>query len=83
MLVLTRKPGEKIVVDGGIVLTVLEVRGNKVRLGIEAPVGEGVTRRGHEADGFIGRGGLGLADHELPGAVDHERAAEPARIFAI
>jgi carbon storage regulator len=37
MLVLTRKPGEKIVVDGGIVVTVLEVRGNKVRLGIEAP----------------------------------------------
>lgn len=38
MLVLSRKCGEKIVVpDSGIVLTVLEVRGPKVRLGIEAP----------------------------------------------
>jgi carbon storage regulator len=37
MLVLTRKPGEKIVIGGSIVITVVEVQGNKVRLGIEAP----------------------------------------------
>lgn len=37
MLVLSRKKNEKIVIDGNIVITVVEVRGDKVRLGIEAP----------------------------------------------
>lgn len=38
MLVLTRKYGEKIVLpDQELTLTVLEVRGDRVRLGIEAP----------------------------------------------
>ena len=37
MLVLSRKRGEKLVIAGGIVLTVVEIRGDKVRLGIEAP----------------------------------------------
>lgn len=37
MLVLRRKKDEKIVIDGNIVITVLEVRKNTVRLGIEAP----------------------------------------------
>lgn len=37
MLVLTRKPNEAIRVGETIELTVLEVRGNRVRVGIEAP----------------------------------------------
>lgn len=37
MLVLTRKPGEKLVIGHDIVVTVLEVRGNHVKIGIEAP----------------------------------------------
>jgi carbon storage regulator len=37
MLVLSRFVGETIVIDGGIRLTVVAIRGNKVRLGIEAP----------------------------------------------
>jgi len=37
MLVLSRKKGESIVIDGNIVITVVEVRGDKIRLGIEAP----------------------------------------------
>jgi carbon storage regulator len=37
MLVLTRKPGEKIVIGGNITLVVCELEGNKVRLAIEAP----------------------------------------------
>ena len=36
MLVLSRTVGEKICIGDGIVLTVVEFRGNKVRLGIEA-----------------------------------------------
>jgi carbon storage regulator len=37
MLVLTRKPGEKVVIEGGITVTVVEVKGNRVRIGIDAP----------------------------------------------
>ncbi|MFP5332637.1 MAG: carbon storage regulator CsrA [Acidimicrobiia bacterium] len=37
MLVLTRKAGESIVIGDDVVLTVLEVRGGQVRIGIEAP----------------------------------------------
>jgi carbon storage regulator len=37
MLVLSRKNNESIVINDEIVVTVIEVRGDKVRLGIEAP----------------------------------------------
>ena len=37
MLVLSRKKNESIIVDDTIVITVVEIRGDKVRLGIEAP----------------------------------------------
>jgi carbon storage regulator len=37
MLVLSRKRDERIVIGDDIVITVVEVRGDKVRLGIEAP----------------------------------------------
>jgi carbon storage regulator len=37
MLVLSRKKNETIIIDDHIVITVVEIRGDKVRLGIEAP----------------------------------------------
>lgn len=37
MLVLSRKRDESIVIDGNIVITIVDIRGDKVRLGIEAP----------------------------------------------
>jgi carbon storage regulator len=37
MLVLTRKPGQKVQLGESIVVVVLETRGGRVRLGIEAP----------------------------------------------
>lgn len=37
MLVLTRKPGQTIAIDGTIRITVLSVKGRQVRLGVEAP----------------------------------------------
>ncbi len=37
MLVLSRKKNESIIIDDNIVITVVEVRGDKVRLGIQAP----------------------------------------------
>ncbi len=37
MLVLSRRPGEKVVINGNIIVTVVEVRGDQIRLGIDAP----------------------------------------------
>lgn len=37
MLVLTRKVGEQIRIGNDIVLTILEVQGSKVRVGVDAP----------------------------------------------
>ena len=37
MLVLSRKKNESIIIDQDIRITVVEIRGDKVRLGIEAP----------------------------------------------
>ena len=37
MLILTRRPGESIQVGDDIEISVLEIRGNQVRIGINAP----------------------------------------------
>jgi len=37
MLVLSRKKNESIVINNDIVITVVEIRGDKIRLGIVAP----------------------------------------------
>ncbi|OGZ63204.1 MAG: carbon storage regulator [Candidatus Staskawiczbacteria bacterium RIFCSPHIGHO2_02_FULL_34_10] len=37
MLVFSRKKNESIVINNNITVTVVEIRGDKVRLGIEAP----------------------------------------------
>lgn len=44
MLVLTRKPGEKIRIGDDIVITLLGVRGNQYKVGIEAPKSVSVHR---------------------------------------
>ena len=45
MLVLSRKKNESIVINNDIVITVVEVRGDKVRLGIVAPKDVPVHRK--------------------------------------
>ena len=45
MLVLTRKPDQSIMVGNEIEITVLEVRGEQVRLGIRAPRNVTVHRK--------------------------------------
>lgn len=45
MLVLSRKKNESIIINDNIVVTVVEIRGDKVRLGIEAPKDVSVHRR--------------------------------------
>lgn len=44
MLVLSRKKNESIIINNDIVVTVVEIRGDKVRLGIVAPKNVSVHR---------------------------------------
>jgi len=52
MLVLTRRIGETIVIDGDIQVTVVSIKGDRVRLGISAPD----TVRGDRQGGHQRRG---------------------------
>ena len=45
MLVLTRKSGEAVVIGDGITVTVLEVQGDRIRLGFNAPVDVPIHRQ--------------------------------------
>jgi carbon storage regulator len=66
MLVLTRKPGEKVVVDGDITITVVTARDGRVRLAIEAPPHVSILR-GELAD-WWDDGAAGLAADARPPA---------------
>jgi len=45
MLILSRKKNERIVIGEGVEVTVIEIRGDKVRLGVTAPKEIPVHRR--------------------------------------
>jgi carbon storage regulator len=45
MLVLSRKPGEKVRIGSDITLAVLEVSGNRVRIGLAAPARIRIARQ--------------------------------------
>lgn len=64
MLVLSRKRDEQIVIGDSIIITVVEIRGDKVRLGIEAPAHVSVHRR--EVYDAIRQA------HEQPQQTEHE-----------
>lgn len=44
MLILNRKPGERLVIGRNIVVTMIEARAGRVRLGFEAPEGTPIHR---------------------------------------
>jgi len=44
MLILTRKPGEKLVIGGNVTVTVLAINGSQIRVGIQAPREVAVNR---------------------------------------
>ncbi len=69
MLVLSRKVGEKIVIDNRIVITVARVSGGRVSVGIEAPSGVHVIRG--ELKPF----------EEQPPATDNTQARLSAELF--
>ena len=45
MLVLSRKPGESITIGNGVTVTVLAVHGDRVKIGVTAPVEVPVHRQ--------------------------------------
>ncbi len=51
MLVLTRKPREEIRIGNGITVTILRVKGQSVRIGIDAPKDVHIVRGELESDG--------------------------------
>lgn len=63
MLVLSRRPGEKIIINGDIEITVVSVKGERVRIGITAPPTVPVDRE------EIHRRRLGFEPRQAP-AVD-------------
>jgi carbon storage regulator CsrA len=64
MLILSRRPGDAILIDGGIRIVVLATDGGSVRLGIE---GAGATKEAREwLKGLDARAGDG--DGATPGA---------------
>lgn len=58
MLILTRRVGETVVIGDDIVVTVLAIKGNQVRIGVQAPKSVAVHReellkRIGEAEGSV------------------------------
>jgi carbon storage regulator len=45
MLILTRRVGEAVMIGDNVTMTVLGIRGNQVRLGIDAPKSVAVHRK--------------------------------------
>ena len=62
MLVLSRKKNESIVINNDITIVVVEIRGDKVRLGVEAPKEVPVHRREVYDAIQRGAGSAGAAD---------------------
>jgi carbon storage regulator len=65
MLVLSRKKNESIIINDEITIVVVEIRGDKVRLGVEAPKAVPVHRR--EVWELIRRGENGESSNPVIG----------------
>ncbi|MFZ3453288.1 carbon storage regulator CsrA [Arthrobacter sp. 7Tela_A1] len=71
MLVLTRKSGEQILIGDDIVITVLDSRGDGVRIGIDAPRGVKIQR--HEVVRAVEEANV-AATAEIPDAEERIKA---------
>jgi carbon storage regulator len=84
MLILSRKSGESIVIDGRIKVTIIRVEGEAIKVGIEAPaevqvhrqeVYEEMQRNNQQA---ITRQKVPLPKFAAPIAVTQQRASAPS-----
>lgn len=73
MLVLTRKPGERILIGDDIVITVLDSRGDGVRIGIDAPRGVRIHR--DEVVRAVSEANIAAASEASPDAEERIKAA--------
>jgi carbon storage regulator len=73
MLVLSRKKNESIVINNDITIVVVEIRGDKVRLGVEAPKEVPVHRR--EVYEAIKR--ADAAERDAKESAEPDRASSP------
>ena len=74
MLVLSRKKNESIVINNDITIVVVEIRGDKVRLGVEAPKEVPVHRR--EVYDAIRRNELAESDRAATEADTNGKASD-------
>jgi carbon storage regulator len=81
MLVLTRKRGERVLIGDDIIITVIDVRGEGVRIGFEAPKGIPIQR--HEVVAAVSAANLAAASSDAGDAgvlADLlKRSAEPKK----
>jgi carbon storage regulator len=81
VLILTRRVGESVIVGDDIVISVIEVRGDAVRIGIQAPRSVSVHReevylelqRANEQAASASDAAIGAAVEELMGEDQPER----------
>ena len=78
MLVLSRKKDESIVINNDITIVVVEIRGDKVRLGVEAPKEVPVHRR--EVFEAIARGDAVDAPADVAASSGEPDGAGPAAV---
>lgn len=76
MLILTRKPGESVMIEESVRITVLEVRGSQVKLGIQAPLDVRVNREEVLERQRAEAGLPPIADMPLPPAPSRVAAAD-------
>ncbi len=74
MLVLSRKKNESIVINNDITIVVVEIRGDKVRMGVEAPKEVPVHRR--EVFDAIRRHELNAGENKMTSESDGASTAE-------
>jgi carbon storage regulator len=60
VLVLTRKRGERILVGDDIVITILDIKGDAIRIGVDAPSGVRIQR--HEVIAAIAEANVAAAE---------------------
>jgi carbon storage regulator len=75
MLVLTRKPGQSIMIGDGVEVQVLSVAGEKVRLGITAPRDVSIFRN-EVYDRIEGEGESSSTDIDVDGGGTDEAVAD-------
>jgi carbon storage regulator len=82
MLILSRKPGESIVIDGRIIIKIMRLEGDVVKVGIDAPIDIPVHRQEvYDEIQKINKESLTDSRTKLPhlAAVSPDRAPSPSK----